>query len=211
MNTFQKKLQHYCEEHTSAADEVLNELDRETNLKTLSPQMICGPLQGQLLYMLSSMIQAKSILEVGTFTGYASICLARGMASGGRLHAIEVNKELEYLIRKYIKKAELESEITLHIGDAKEIIPTIDATFDIVFIDAGKKDNDYYYELLMERLNPGGLLLVDNVLWRGKVVRGDLDEDTIAIDTFNKKVTADERVENVLLPIRDGLIVVRKK
>ncbi len=211
MNTFQKQLHQYCENHSSPADPILYELERETHLKTLAPQMMCGAFQGQLLYMLSSMIQATSILEVGVFTGYASICMARGMAPGGKLHAIEVNKELEYLIRKYIKKADLESAIDLHIGDAKKIIPTLETTFDMVFIDAGKRDNGFYYELLMERLRPGGLLLVDNVLWSGKVVTGEQDADTRAIDAFNKKVVADERVENVLLPIRDGLIVIRKK
>jgi len=211
MNTFQKQLHQYCENHSTPADSVLYELERETHLKTLAPQMMCGAFQGQLLNMLSSMIQAKSVLEVGVFTGYASICMARGMAPGGKLHAIEVNKELEYLIRKYIKKADLESSIDLHIGDAKKIIPTLKTTFDMVFIDAGKKDNDFYYEILMDRLQPGGLLLVDNVLWSGKVVTGEQDADTKVIDAFNKKVTADERVENVLLPIRDGLIVIRKK
>ncbi|MFK7809638.1 MAG: O-methyltransferase [Saprospiraceae bacterium] len=211
MDIFQEQLYRYCEAHTSPADEVLYELERETHLKTLAPQMMCGPLQGQLLYMLSKMIQAKSILEIGVFTGYASICMARGMAPDGKLYAIEVNKELEYLIRKYIKKAELESSIDLLIGDAKKIIPTLETTFDMVFIDAGKKDNEYYYELIMDRLNPGGLLLVDNVLWRGKVVSGATDTDTKAIDAFNKMVVADDRVENVLLPVRDGLIVVRKK
>ena len=210
-NTFQKKLHQYCEAHSTPADQVLYELERETYQKTLSPQMMCGAFQGQLLYMLSQMIQAKSILEVGVFTGYASICMARGMAAGGKLHAIEVNRELEYLIRKYIQKANLESAIDLHIGDAKEIIPTLETTFDMVFIDAGKKDNDFYYELLIDKLRPGGLLLVDNVLWSGKVVKGETDADTLAIDAFNKKVTADDRVENVLLPIRDGLIIVRKK
>ncbi len=211
MNTFQKQLHQYCENHSSPADSILYELERETHLKTLAPQMMCGAFQGQLLYMLSKMIKATSILEVGVFTGYASICMARGMAPGGKLHAIEVNKELEYLIRKYIKKADLETVIDLHIGDAKEIIPTLGCTFDIAFIDAGKKDNDFYYELLMDRMRSGGLLLVDNVLWSGKVVTGEKDADTRAIDAFNKKVVADERVENVLLPIRDGLIVVRKK
>ena len=137
--------------------------------------------------------------------------MARGMASDGQLHAIEVNKELAYIIRKYIKKANLEAYIQLHIGDAKKIIPTLNTTFDMVFIDAGKKDNDFYYEMLIDRLRPGGILLVDNVLWSGKVVFGETDADTKVIDAFNKKVTADGRVENVMLPIRDGLIIVRKK
>jgi predicted O-methyltransferase YrrM len=211
MNTFQKQVHQYCEDHSSPPDQILYELERETHLKTLAPQMMCGALQGQLLYMLSRMIQAKSILEVGVFTGYASICMARGMAAGGKLQAIEVNKELEYLIRKYIKKADLESAIELHIGNAKEIIPTLESSFDMVFIDAGKKDNDFYYELLLDKLRPGGLLLVDNALWRGKVVTGETDADTVTIDAFNKKVAADGRVEKVLLPIRDGLIIARKK
>ncbi|HHS95944.1 MAG TPA: O-methyltransferase [Phaeodactylibacter sp.] len=211
LNIF-KKLNNYCQAHSDASDEILYQLERETQLKTLAPQMMCSPLQGQLLYFLSSMMQADYLLEVGTFTGYASICMARGLADGGILHTIEVNRELEPFIRKYIRLASMEDSIHLHIGDAKEVIPTLDATFDMVFIDAGKQDNDFYYELLLDRVRPGGLLLIDNVLWSGKVLDPSYaDEDSLAIDAFNKKMKGDERVETLMLPIRDGLTILRKK
>ncbi len=173
--------------------------------------MMCGSWQGQLLYLLSSLTQPKSILEIGTFTGYAAICMARGMAKDGQLHTIEINPELEHLIRKYIRKAGLDNRIHLHLGDAKEIIPTLNTRFDMVFIDAGKQDNRLYYDLVMPLLRPGGLILVDNVLWGGKVVLGEKDQDTELVRSFNKMVQIDDRVENVLLPLRDGLTLARKK
>jgi len=211
MEVNSRKINAYCVAHSCLPDSnLLNELERETYLTTLSPQMISGPIQGQLLYFLSSMLKAKSILEIGTFTGYAAICLARGMDEDGVLHTIEVNEELEQLIRKYIRKADLESQIQLYMGDAKAVIPTIEGDFDIILIDAAKKDNTYYYDLLIDRLKPGGFLIADNVLWDGKVARGENDKVTKMIDAFNKKIQADIRVENLILPIRDGIILVRK-
>ncbi|MEM0991640.1 MAG: O-methyltransferase [Bacteroidota bacterium] len=200
----------YALAHSSLPTEILYELERETHLKTLAPQMMSGPLQGQLFSLISKMIQPKAILEIGTFTAYASICLAQGLAKDGVLHTIEVNEELEYLIRKYLKKANLEQQVQLHIGDAKQIVPSLSEQFDLVFIDAGKNDNAFYYDLALERLTTGGYLLVDNVLWSGKVIRGDQDTDTERIRAFNAKVQQDKRVENVLLPIRDGLFLIRK-
>ncbi len=210
MDIDRRKINAYCEAHSTPPIPVLQELERETHLKTLSPQMISGPVQGKLLYFLSSLLQAKSILEIGTFTGYAAISLASGMHPEGRLHTIEVNTELETIIRKYIDKAGLQKQIQLHMGDAKEIIPTIEGNFDMILIDAGKKDNAYYYDQLIDRLSPGGLLIADNVLWDGKVARGETDKVTLMIDAFNKKIQSDDRVENLILPIRDGIIIVRK-
>lgn len=211
MEIKQRRLNAYTEAHSSPPDSILLELERETNLKALSPQMISGPIQGKLLYFLSSMIQPTSILEVGTFTGYATICLARGLAEGGFMHTIEVNEELESIIRKYIDKAGLTKQVQLHMGDARKIIPTIEGDFDLILIDAAKKDNAAYFDILIERLRPGGLMIADNVLWDGKVTRLEKDKTTQIIDDFNKKVQADDRVENLILPIRDGILVMRKK
>ncbi len=210
MEIKQRKLNAYTEAHSSPPDSVLLELERETNFKALSPQMISGPIQGQLLYFLSSMLQPKSILEVGTFTGYATICLARGLAKGGSMHTIEVNEELESIIRKYIAKAGLTEQIQLHMGDARKIIPSIDGDFDLILIDAAKKDNAAYFDILIDRLRPGGLMIADNVLWDGKVTQVEKDKKTKMIDDFNKKIQADDRVENLILPIRDGILVIRK-
>lgn len=201
----------YCEAHTSPISEVLYELERETWLKTLSPQMISGKIQGQLLQFISKMIQPSSVLEIGTFTGYSSICLTAGLQKNGKVHTIEVNKELEYIIRKYFKKANVEDQIHLHLGDARTILPTLDKKFDLVLIDAGKKDNGLYYDLVFDKIKSGGFVLVDNVLWSGKVYyQNPPDKDTRLIKAFNEKIQADDRVENVLLPIRDGVILVRK-
>lgn len=201
----------YCREHSTPVSEVLYQLERETHLKTLAPQMLSGPLQGQFLSFISRILRPKSILEIGTFTGYATICLAQGLAEGGVLHTIEVNPELEYLIRKYINKAGLESKVIVHIGNAENIIPRLDQHWDLVFIDAGKNYNALYYDLVVDRLRPGGIMLVDNVLWSGKVLQPDQDRDTAAIHRFNEKIRADERVENLLLPLRDGLMMIRRR
>lgn len=211
MNDQKTPLLRYCENHSTAPDSILKDLERETHLKTLAPQMMSGPLQGQILRLLSQLQKGQLYLEIGTFTGYAALCIASGMPSNAVLHTIEVNQELEYIIRKYIKRARFEDRIQLHIGNAQNIIPTIKGDFDLVFIDAGKQHNTLYYELTLERTKSGGILLIDNVLWSGKVIHETKDKDTQAIDSFNRKVHLDERVENVLLPIRDGLMVVRKK
>ncbi len=201
----------YCEKHTTPTSPLLNELLRETHLKTLAPQMASGHLQGTLLRFLSRMIRPETVLEIGSFTGYATLCLLEGLLPDGKIHTIEVNQELAYIIEKYIKLAGATDQIHLHIGDAKKIIPTIDATYDLVFIDAGKMHYPQYYDLIIDRVNPGGYILADNVLWDGKVIRTEKDRDTEILDFFNKKIHQDSRVENILLPIRDGLMLARKK
>lgn len=200
----------YCENHTSPSSPLLAELLRETHLKTLAPQMASGHLQGALLRFLSRMIQPTTVLEIGSFTGYATLCLFEGLAPQGTIHTIEVNQELGYLIRKYIDRAGAANQIQLHIGDAKKIIPALDATYDLVFIDAGKMHYPQYYDLVIERVNPGGYILADNVLWDGKVIQKEKDRDSEILDYFNKKIHQDSRVENILLPIRDGLMLARK-
>ena len=207
-----KKLTAYCEKFTSPPSEVLIELERETYLKTLAPQMLTGHLQGQFLSFISLLRRPKTVLEIGTFTGYGAICLAKGLSGGGMVHTIEVNPELSYISEKYFAKAGLENSIKLHIGNALSLIPQMtDLTFDLVYLDAGKQDYAQVYELVVEKINPGGLLLVDNVLWSGKVVEQVDDKDTTVLDTFNQMVHADRRVSNLLLPIRDGILIIEKK
>lgn len=201
----------YCIDHSSPNGEVLYNLERETYLKTLAPQMLSGPLQGSLLMMLSKMIRPERILEVGTFTGYSAICLAQGLPKNGELHTIEVNEEIQYISRKYFSLAGLTEQIHSYLGDAADVIPRIEGTFDLVFIDAGKKDYGNHFDLIIDRVNSGGYLLVDNVLWSQKVVAEQLDQGAKTVDQFNKKIRDDERVENVVLPIRDGLTIIRKK
>ncbi len=210
MTDFIKQLHAYCEAHTTPPVDVLHELERETHLKTLAPQMMSGRLQGQFLALLSKLMRPQAILEIGTFTGYAAICLAQGLAANGVLHTIEPNRELEHIIRKYVAKAGLEDKIQLHIGRAEQIIPTLDLRFDLVFIDAGKQQNALFYDLVFNKVNIGGLIIVDNVLWSGKVVNEADDADTQLIRAFNDKVHNDPRVENIMLPIRDGILMARK-
>ncbi len=206
------KVMEYARQHTSAEDEVLGNLYRETNRKTVYPRMISGHLQGRLLEMISRMIQPFRILEVGTFTGYSAICLARGLAEGGMLHTIDINDELAAMALKYFDLAGLGQKITLHTGDAREIIPGMQEQFDLVFIDGDKEQYPEYYAASMMKLKTGGFLVADNVLWGGKVLPGyrDRDRETTGIREFNRIVAADPGVEKVLLPFRDGLFIIQK-
>jgi caffeoyl-CoA O-methyltransferase len=202
----------YSELHTSPEPAVLKELNRETNVKVLMPRMLSGHLQGRALSMLSHMIQPSRILEIGTYTGYSAICLAEGLREDGMLHTIDINEELAEMVSKYILMARMTDRITTYTGNALEIIPQLDISFDLVFIDADKINYSAYYDLVLPRLRKGGYIIADNVLWSGKVTGeyDSLDEDTRALVDFNRKVQEDERVENVLFPVRDGLMVARK-
>lgn len=214
MEFIDEELQHYAEEHTSAESELLHKVNRQTHLEVMKPRMLSGHMQGRLLSMFSHMIKPKQILEVGTYTGYSAICLAEGLQPGGTLHTIDKNEELEDRVRGYFAEAGLTESVRYYIGNALDIIPTIDAVFDLIFIDADKINNANYYDMVIDRVVAGGYIIADNVLWSGKVLekyRKKLDEDTAALLAFNKKVQDDERVENILLPIRDGLMVARKK
>ncbi len=210
MHPFKVKIDNYCAQHTAPPSSVLYDLERETYLKTLAPQMLSGHLQGTLLQFLSEMIRPKLILEIGTFTGYSAICLAQGLREGGKLHTIDVNPEVQYLVDKYIRRAGLEDKITFHLGDALDIVPTLPDGFDLAFIDAGKQQYLDFYELILPKIRPGGYLLADNVLWDGKVIADVDDADTIAIRQFNQRIQDDNRVRNIMLPIRDGLSIMRK-
>ncbi len=204
-------IEEYLEQHATPMDEVLHELYRETHLHAMNPRMASGPVQGRFLQLLCQLMQPKKVLEIGTFTGFATICMARGMGSDGLLTTIEANEEYEGIIRKYLAKAAVADRVRLIIGDAKEVIPTLEGGFDMVFIDADKISYPSYYDLVIEKLNPGGVILADNVLWEGKVLNvGTKERDTKAIQAFNDKVQNDPRVENVLLPLRDGLMMIRK-
>lgn len=200
----------YCEAHTTPVSEVLYRLERETHLRTLSPQMLSGHLQGQLLRMISTMIRPRQALEIGTFTGYSAICIATGMPADSVLHTIEANAELRYMIEKYIAEAGMAERIRLHIGNALEIVPALEGPFDLVWIDAGKLDYADYYDMVFDKVSPGGYILADNVLWSGKVISENRDADTEALHRFNQKIQADTRVENIILPIRDGILMARK-
>jgi len=211
MNKLIRAIHAYCAEHSSPAGEQLYQLERETHLKTLAPQMLSGPLQGRFLALLSRLMRPRCVLEVGTFTGYATHCLAEGLAPEGVIHTIEGNPELAYLIRKHLAAAKLSEKVQLHLGDAREIIPTLEGPFDLVFLDANKRQYGDYLDLVADKVRPGGLLLADNVLWSGKVVMGATDADTREMDAFNKRMLADTRFRVVLLPLRDGLLLAERK
>lgn len=200
----------YAEAHTSPESELLKILNRETHLKTLQPRMLSGHLQGRLLSFISKLQRPRRILEIGTFTGYAALCLAEGLSDDGILYTIEANDELQPMIKNYFNQSPQAHQLRLIIGNALEIIPTLDEFFDIVFIDAGKRDYPAFFDLVIDKVESGGIIIADNILWSGKVTLDKKDMDTQIIDTFNKKIRADARIECILLPIRDGLMMMRK-
>ncbi len=200
----------YCEQHSTPQDEILRQIERATHLETLSPRMLSGHMQGMLLTLISKMIAPKVILEIGTFTGYSAVCLAKGLQSGGKLITIEYNEENAYLAKRLIDETIFKEQIDLILGDAKEIIPTIDSTFDLVFIDADKDAYSLYYDLVIDKCRSGSIILADNILWSGKVLDAKPDKKTASLMAFNEKIAQDSRVENVILPIRDGINLIRK-
>lgn len=207
-----EELEEYCEAHSTPESDLLYRLNRETNLKCIKPRMISGHLQGRLLSFISQMMRPKRILEIGTYTGYATLCLAEGLTDDGRIDTIEIDEELEEMIRRYFSQSDYKEKITLHVGDALQVLKQLDATWDLVFMDAEKDDYIAYYELVMPRLRQGGIILADNVLWSGKVIQTVKtgDKETRALMKFNDYVLADERVKNFLLPFRDGIMVIEK-
>ncbi len=211
MEFISEDLKNYLIKYCDPEDELLKSIDRETHLKVSMPRMLSGHYQGRLLSMLSKMIGPRRILEVGTFTGYATLCLAEGLTNDGLIHTIDVNAELEDMVRESFSKSPLNDKIVYHLGDATRIIPELEEVFDIVFIDADKKNNGTYYSLVIEKLRSGGMIIVDNVLWSGKVLEEKIDQNTTIIANFNEMVMKDQRVEKLILPVRDGLFIVRKK
>ncbi len=203
----QQLLINYCEPE----NELLQHIDRETNLKVLMPRMLSGHYQGRVLSLLSKMISPKRILEIGTFTGYATLCLAEGLTPDGIIYTLDINAELEDMVRGHFSKSPYNPQIKYILGDATEKVNELNEVFDIVFIDADKKNNGTYYDLIFDRVRPGGIIIVDNVLWSGKVLQGAPDKDTKNIISFNDKIASDDRVEKLILPVRDGLFIIRKK
>ena len=199
-------LLNYCEPEP----ELLKKIDRETHLKVLMPRMLSGHYQGRVLSMLSKMISPSRILEIGTFTGYATLCLAEGLVDNGLLYTLDINEELEDMVRGNFAQSAFDQQINYILGDATETVQQLDEVFDLVFIDADKKNNGTYYDLIFDKVRPGGLIIVDNVLWSGKVLNNIQDKDTKNITSFNDKIVADTRVEKMILPVRDGLFVIRK-
>jgi predicted O-methyltransferase YrrM len=202
----------YAGEHTSPEPSFLAMLNRETQLTQVYPRMLSGHLQGTLLRMISHMLKSHRVLEIGTFTGYSAICLASGLHEAGMLHTIEVNPEQEEIIRRFIDEAGLKEKIILHIGEALKVIPALDEKWDLIFIDADKPNYLRYYEMVFEKVRKGGFILADNAFWGGKVLdQNATDKETLGIKEFNEFIQKDERVENILCPIRDGLMIILKK
>ena len=210
MEFLPKHIDEYSEQHTMPASAVLEHLERETYAKVLMPRMCSGHLQGQALKMFTSMIQPKRILEIGTYTGYSAIAMAEALPEDGLLHTIDINEELEDMVVRYINEAQLQNKVKLHIGAASEIIPALNETWDMIFIDADKENYSLYFDLAFPKIRKGGFILADNVLWSGRVTEKAEDRDTLALIEYNKKIHEDPRVENILLPIRDGIMIARK-
>ncbi|WP_207421842.1 O-methyltransferase [Desertivirga brevis] len=210
MELLTEGLQTYLEQHCEQESELLRYINRETHLKVPMPRMLSGHYQGRVLSFLSKLASPNRILEIGTFTGYATLCLAEGLTERGRIFTIDVNAELEDRVRSFFHKSEFHDKIEYIIGNAVEVIPRLDELFDIVFIDADKKNNQTYYDLVFEKVRSGGLIIVDNVLWSGKITQGANDKDTENIRRFNDTVTNDSRTEKLILPVRDGVFIIRK-
>jgi len=212
MDLLSDELKSYLESSCDPESDLLKQIDRETYLKVSLPRMLSGHYQGRVLSMLSKLLNPQRILEIGTFTGYASLCLAEGLGKDGILHTIDINAELEEMVRRNFSKSDLGSKINYHIGNAIEIIPNLDEVFDLIFIDADKKNNENYYNLTIDKLRSGGLIIVDNVLWSGKVIgEKKTDSATTLISDFNEMICSDKRVEKLILPVRDGIYIIRKK
>ena len=213
MHFLPQEIDDYIVAHTAKEPELLQQLNRETNQKVLQPRMLSGHYQGRLLSMISKLVRPKHILEIGTYTGYSALCMAEGMAPEGILDTIDVNEELYDLQKRYFEASPWKDQIKQHLGDATEIIPSLKGDFDLVFIDADKPNYPKYFQLIMEKLRPGGIIISDNVLWSGKVVEPvkEDDESTRALIEYNRLLAEDERLETLMLPVRDGLTISRRK
>jgi len=214
MHFLPENIDNYVVKHSEDEPELLQQLNRETYQKILQPRMLSGHYQGRVLSMISKLVNPKNILEIGTYTGYSAICLAEGLQKKGELHTIDINEELYDFQRKYFDKSGYGKQIIQHLGNALDIIPNLDKTFDLVFIDADKENYANYFHAIIDKLNQGGIILSDNVLWSGKVLETKFkkeDTSTPALIEYNKLLKVDKRVESIILPIRDGLTITRKK
>ncbi|MBO7428045.1 MAG: class I SAM-dependent methyltransferase [Paludibacteraceae bacterium] len=203
-------MEEYVLSHIDKEPEVLSWLTRETHLRTLKPRMLSGHLQGRMLKMFCSMMSAKRILEIGTFTGYSALCMAEALPEDGELHTLEINDEMEEFLDEVFEKSGMAEKIHLHIGDASQIIPQLDGLFDVVFMDGNKRHYSEYFDVVFPKLRLGGLLIADNTLWDGHVLEDSKDAQTVGIQKFNDKVLSDDRVERVIVPVRDGMTLIRK-
>ena len=207
-----QKLEQYLLNHSSPEDPILEDLYRQTHIRFVNPNMVSGPLQGKLLELISMMIRPENILEVGTFTGYSAICLAKGLQPGGKLVTIEFNDELTAFSNSFFRRAGVESKIIQMTGNALDIIPGLDIMFDLVFLDGDKREYIEYYRLIIDKVKPGGFILADNVLWGGKVIDEEAtDPQARGIIDFNEMISKETIIDNVIIPIRDGLMLIRKK
>ncbi len=211
MELISPDIEQYCLAHSTGESDLLKKINRDTHAEVLMPRMVSGHLQGRFLAMVSRMLQPQRILEIGTYTGYSALCMAEGLCDDGKIVTIDINEELEQRVRGYFRQSPFGIMIDYRIGDAASVIPTLNDIFDLVFIDADKQHYSLYYDMVFDKVRPSGWLIADNVLWGGKVVRNSPDKDTRALRQFNEKVQSDHRVENVLLPLRDGLMMVRKR
>jgi predicted O-methyltransferase YrrM len=210
MEFLPEKIENYAAKFTQNESEILSELNRETWAKVMTPRMLSGHMQGRILSMLSKMIQPTTIVEIGTYTGYSALCLAEGLSENGTLHTIDINEEYIAFADKYFQKSTYKNKIKQHIGIAIDILPEIKEKIQLVFIDADKENYSNYYNLVFDKLEVGGYIIADNVLWSGKVVEDEMDEETKALVDYSTLINEDKRVENVLLPVRDGLMICRK-
>ena len=210
MEFLPEEVEKYTTTHTTKESILLAELNRETWANVMTPRMLSGHLQGRILSMFSKLIAPENILEIGTYTGYSALCLAEGLKPNGTLHTLDINEEYTAVANRYFKKSNFSKNIQQHIGEALDIIPTLNCNFQLAFIDADKENYTNYFDAIIDKIDVGGLIIADNVLWSGKVIYEQKDEETIALDKYNKKIVTSERVENVLLPVRDGLMISRK-
>jgi len=210
MEFLPEEVEKYTTTHTTKESILLAELNRETWANVMTPRMLSGHLQGRILSMFSKLIAPENILEIGTYTGYSALCLAEGLKPNGTLHTLDINEEYTAVANRYFKKSNFSKNIQQHIGEALDIIPTLNCNFQLAFIDADKENYTNYFDAIIDKIDVGGLIIADNVLWSGKVIHEQKDEETIALDKYNKKIVTSERVENVLLPVRDGLMISRK-
>ncbi len=211
MHLVSPEIEKYIDTHTTDESDVLQQLNRKTHTDVLMPQMLSGKVQGQFLKFISQMLQPNRVLEIGTYTGYAAICLTAGLTETGKLFTIDINEELEDIVRTHVEKAGLQNKIVQIIGNATQEISKLEETFDLIFIDADKQNYSLYYDLVFDKLRSGGFILADNVLWSGKITDEKKDKDTQSLAEFNDKVQQDNRVENVIVSIRDGVMMIRKK
>jgi len=200
----------YSLENTEKEPKLLSDLNRETWANVMIPRMLSGHLQGRVLSMISKMIHPTNIIEVGTYTGYSALCMAEGLKENGKIHTLDINEEYTSVAKKYFDKSDYKENIIQHIGNAADVIPQLNYKFQLAFIDADKENYSNYFDLIIEKIDVGGYIIADNVLWSGKVIEENKDEETMALDNYNKKVFSDKRVETVLLPVRDGLNISRK-